>query len=156
MNKITFLLPRSLRLLGFLFFACGLILGIARFRYSFKPDLLDMKVFAFSSSYIETKYMEIVKNNMSEEFTGLFIVAGLFLIAFSRDKVENELKTRLRLKAFFIAAYLNLLFLLVALFFTFGFAFIFMLMANMVFSLLAYIIVFRYLLLKNRSTSTDL
>jgi hypothetical protein len=140
---------------GFLFFAGGLILGIARFRYSFKPDLLDMKMFAFSSSYLETKYMEIVKNNMSEEFTGFFIVAGLFLIAFSREKVENELKNRLRLKAFFIAAYLDLLFLLASLFFTFGFAFVFMLMANMVFSLLAYIIAFRYLLIKNRSILTD-
>ena len=141
--------------MGFLFFTGGLILGIARFRYSFKPDLLDMKMFAFSSSYLETKYMEIVKNNMSEEFTGFFIVAGLFLIAFSREKVENELKNRLRLKAFFIAAYLDLLFLLVSLFFTFGFAFVFMLMANMVFSLLAYIIAFRYLLIKNRSILTD-
>ena len=141
--------------MGFLFFAGGLILGIARFRYSFKPDLLDMKMFAFSSSYLETKYMEIVKNNMSEEFTGFFIVAGLFLIAFSREKVENELKNRLRLKAFFIAAYLDLLFLLASLFFTFGFAFVFMLMANMVFSLLAYIIAFRYLLIKNRSILTD-
>lgn len=141
--------------MGFLFFTGGLILGIARFRYSFKPDLLDMKMFAFSSSYLETKYMEIVKNNMSEEFTGFFIVAGLFLIAFSREKVENELKNRLRLKAFFIAAYLDLLFLLVSLFFTFGFAFVFMLMANMIFSLLAYIIAFRYLLIKNRSILTD-
>ena len=141
--------------MGFLFFTGGLILGIARFRYSFKPDLLDMKMFAFSSSYLETKYMEIVKNNMSEEFTGFFIVAGLFLIAFSREKVENELKNRLRLKAFFIAAYLDLLFLLASLFFTFGFAFVFMLMANMVFSLLAYIIAFRYLLIKNRSILTD-
>lgn len=141
--------------MGFLFFAGGLILGIARFRYSFKPDLLDMKMFAFSSSYLETKYMEIVKNNMSEEFTGFFMVVGLFLIAFSREKVENELKNRLRLKAFFITAYLDLLFLLVSLFFTFGFAFIIMLMANMVFSLLAYIIVFRCLLIKNRSILTD-
>jgi hypothetical protein len=153
---MNFLLPRSLRFVGFLFFTCGLILGIARFHYSFKPDLLDMKVFALSSSYIETKYMEIVKNNMSEEFTGLFMVAGLFLIAFSREKVETELKNLLRLKAFLIAAYLNLVFLLGSLFFTFGFAFVFMLMANMVFSLLAYIIVFRLLLLKNRSISTDL
>ena len=141
--------------MGFLFFTGGLILGIARFRYSFKPDLLDMKMFAFSSSYLETKYMEIVKNNMSEEFTGFFIVAGLFLIAFSREKVENELKNRLRLKAFFIAAYLDLLFLLASLFFTFGFAFVFMLMVNMIFSLLAYIIAFRYLLIKNRSILTD-
>jgi len=140
---------------GFLFLAGGIILGIARFHYSFKPDLLDMKMFAFSSSYIETKYMEFVKNNMSEEFTGLLIVSGLFLIAFSREKAENEMKSRLRLKAFFIAAYLNLLFLLVSLFFTFGFAFIFMLMANMVFSLLAYIIAFRFLLIRNRSIPTD-
>jgi hypothetical protein len=152
---MTFLLPRNFRFVGIIFFIFGLILGVARFYYGFKPDLLDMKMFAFYSSYLETKYMEIIRNNMCEEFIGFFLITGLFLNAFSREKVENKQKNVLRLKAFFISAYLNFLFLLVSLFFTYGFAFVYMLMVNMGISLLAYILVFRTLLWYNRSISSD-
>jgi hypothetical protein len=152
---MTFLLPRGFRFVGIIFFIIGLMLGIARFKYGLKPDLLDMKMFAFYSSYLETKYMEIIRNNMGEEFTGFFLITGLFLIAFSREKDENGQKNELRLKAFFIAAWLNFLFLLVSLFFTYGLAFIYMLMANMGISLLAYILVFRILLWQKSSVSAD-
>jgi hypothetical protein len=152
---MIFLLPRSFRLVGIIFIIIGLIIGIARFKFGLKPDLLDMKMFAFYSSYLETKYMEIIRNNMAEEFTGFFLIAGLFMMAFSREKDENEQMNLLRLKAFFAAAWMNFLFLLVSLFFTYGLAFIYMLMANMGFSLLSYIVVFRILLWQNRSISSD-
>lgn len=148
-------MPRNLRFVGIIFIVLGLVLGISRFYFGNKPDMLDMSMFAFSSSYLDTKYMEIVRNNLSEEFTGFFLVAGLFLIAFSCEKEENEQKNKLRLKAFYITAYLNFLFLLISLFFTFGFAFIYMLIANMGISLLLYIVVFRTLLMQNRSIKSD-
>jgi hypothetical protein len=135
---------------GIIFFITGLIIGIARFKFGLKPDLLDMKMFAFYSSYLETKYMEIIRNNMGEEFTGFFLIAGLFLMAFSQEKDENEQKNELRLKAFFVAAWMNFLFLLVSLFFTYGLAFIYMLIANMGISLLVYILAWQ-----NRSMSSD-
>jgi uncharacterized membrane protein YfcA len=153
--KLTFLMPRNFRFVGIFFIVLGLILGISRFYFGNKPDMLDMKMFAFSSSFLDTRYMEFVRNNLSEELTGFFLIAGLFLLAFSREKEENEQKNKLRLKAFYITAYLNFLFLLVSLFFTFGFAFIYMLIANMGISLLLYLVVFRTLLIQNRSLLSD-
>lgn len=141
--------------MGIIFLIIGLILGIARFKFGIKPDLLDMKMFAVSSSYLQTRNMEIIRNNMGEEFTGFFLITGLFLIAFSREKDENEHKNELRLKSFFIAAWLNFLFLLFSLFFTYGLAFIYMLMANMGISLLAYILVFRVLVSHKNSVPSD-
>ena len=148
-------MPRNLRFVGILFIILGLILGISRFYFGNKPDMLDMEMFAFSSSYLDTKYMEIVRNNLSEEFTGFFLVTGLFLIAFSREEEENEQMNMLRLRSFFITAYLNFIFLLLSLFFTFGFAFIYMLIANMGISLVIYIVVFRTLLLQNHSIKSN-
>jgi hypothetical protein len=146
-------MPRSFRFVGIFFFITGVLLGVSRFYYGFKPGLFNLKVLAFYSSYLQNKYMEIVRNNMSEEFTGFFLIAGLFLIAFSREKDENEKMNMLRLKAFYIAAYVNFMFLLFSLFFTYGFAFIYMLMINMGISLLAYIIALRILIRKTRSMS---
>ena len=143
MNKFSFLLPRNFRFVGIFFLIVGFLLGIARFKYGFKPDSLDMKMFAFYSSYLESKYMEITSNNLAEEIAGFFLIVGLFLIAFSREKTENSRYMDFRLKSFFIAAYLNFLFLLFSLFFTFGFAFIYMLMINMGFGLLTYFITFQ-------------
>ena len=135
--------------MGIIFFIAGLLLGIARFYYGFKPDALDLKVFAFYSSYLESKYMQVLKNNMCEELTAFFLIVGLFFVAFSREAVENEQNNSLRLKAFFITAYLNFLFLLAALFFTYGFAFVYMLMVNIGFSLLVFSITFRILIWRN-------
>jgi hypothetical protein len=143
MHKFSFLLPRNFRFVGIFFCVLGFLLGIARFKYGFKPDSLDLKMFAFYSSYLESKYMEIVSNNMAEEITGFFLLTGLFLIAFSREKTEKSQYMDFRLKSFFIAAYLNFLFLIFSLLFTFGFAFIYMLMINMGFGLLTYFITFQ-------------
>ena len=149
MYKMTFLLPRNFRFLGILFFIIGLILGIARFKYGFKPDALDLDTFAVYSSYLETKFMQVVRNNFGEEIAGILMVVGLFLMAFAREKTENELTSRLRLKSFFIAAYINFAFLLAAFLFTFGMAFVYMLMLNMGMGLLVYTGAFRFLLYLN-------
>lgn len=147
---MTFLMPRSFRFVGIFFFSLGLIIGMIRFYFGVKPEVLEIKVFAFYSSYLQTKFMQFISNNMIEELTGIFLISGLFLIAFSREKMEEAYINAIRLKSFFISAYLNFFFLLISLFFTYGLAFVYMLMFNMGVGLLTYIIAFRTLLFLNR------
>jgi len=147
---MIFLMPRSFRFVGIIFFSMGLIIGMTRFYFGIKPEVLEIKVFAFYSSYLQTKFMQFISNNMIEELTGVFLISGLFLIAFSREKMEEAYINAIRLKSFFISAYLNFFFLLTSLFFTYGLAFVYMLMLNMGVSLLIYIIAFRILLFLNR------
>jgi phage shock protein PspC (stress-responsive transcriptional regulator) len=146
MFKTAFLLPRNFRFVGIFFFIAGVIAGIARFYFGFKPKFLTIDFFALYSYYINEKFMQSVRNNFGEEITGFLIVTGLFMIAFAREKVENEQIGLIRLKAFFYSFYLNFIFLLLALLFTFGFAFIYLLMFNMVFGLVAYIVSFKIML----------
>lgn len=148
---MTFLMPRNFRFVGIFFFSLGLIVGMARFYFGIKPEALEIKVFAFYSSYLQSKFMQFISNNMIEELTGFFMISGLFLIAFSRERKEEAYMDPIRLKSFFISAYLNFFFLLISLFFTYGVAFVYMLMLNMGVGLLAYIIAFRTLLFLNRS-----
>lgn len=133
----------------------GLVAGMTRFYFGNKPEILEIKVFAFYSSYLESKFMQIISNNMIEELTGFFLISGLFLFAFSREKRERTQVNEIRLKSFFISAYLNFFFLLISLFFTYGLAFVYMLMFYMGFGLLAYIITFRILVFLDHSRLSD-
>jgi hypothetical protein len=155
MNKPSFLLPRSFRFPGYVSLAIGIALGIFRFFFGIKPDFLNMKVFAVYSSYIGNKFMQLVRNNLSEEFTLLFIATGLLLIAFSKEQEETERTEKIRLNAFFISAYINFLFLLFSLFFTFGFAFVYMMLVSSLLSLFVYLVAFRLLILKDKRSSHE-
>lgn len=148
---MTFLMPRNFRFVGIFFFILGVVIGSVRFYFGIKPEVLEIKVFAFFSSYLQSKFMQFISNNMIEELTGFFLISGLFLIAFSRERKEDANMNVLRLKSFFISAYLNFFFLLISLFFTYGLAFVYMLMFNMGIGLLTYIFAFRTLLFLNRS-----
>lgn len=146
-------MPRNFKFVGIIFFMAGIVAGISRFYLGIKPKLLNLNAFAFYSQYVEEKYLEVIKNNYGEEITGFLLITGLFLLAFSREKQEKEEYCFLRVKAMAASFYLNFAFLIAALLFTFGFAFIYMLMFNMGFGLLAYIVVFQTLLLKHRRKS---
>ena len=145
MRKLSYLLPRSFRFMGYMFTIAGTILGIMRFYFGFKPDMLDQKVFAVYSVYLKTKTLKIESNQLIEEIVGLLVILGLFMIAFAREKNENPQVSSIRLKAFFISFYLNAIFLIASIIFTFGLAFIYMTVLNLILPLSLYIIAFRIL-----------
>lgn len=151
-SKFSFILPRGFLPLGFVFTFTGIILGVIRFYFGVKPDFFERKVFAFYSYYLESKTLQVINNQLMEEITGLFLIIGLFMIAFTSEKYEHPHTNSIRLHALFISVYLNTIFLIAAMIFTFGFAFIYMLMINMGSFMLIYIIIFRVLVHRSRVT----
>jgi len=149
MKEFSFLLPRIFRPLGIVFAGIGVVLLLIRFYYGIKPELFNSKVFAIFSSYLESKYFEIVKNQMIEEIGGLLVLIGLFMINFSKETSENEIMKGFRIKAFFITAYLNTFFLIVAILFTFGFGFVYMMTLNLILWFIIYQVSFRILIYLN-------
>ncbi len=145
MREFSYLLPKGFRFLGFIFTFAGTILGIMRFYFGIKPDLFEQKVFAVYSVYLKTKTLKIESNQLIEEIAGLLLILGLFMIAFAREKNENQQVNSIRLKAFFISFYINTVFLIASILFTFGLAFIYMTVLNVVLPLSMYIIVFQIL-----------
>lgn len=146
--KTPCLLPNKLRLPGLILLVIGVCLAIARYKFNYKPDFLNVKVFAIYSFYIETKTFSVVSNQIIEELAGIFILIGLFLVAFTREKNEFELLDTLRLKAFMFTAYFNLFCLIFSTLFFFGFGFVGALVFFSVSWLAVYILVLRYLVHK--------
>lgn len=149
MRKTRFLLPVNFRIVGITFIVTGIIAGFVRFYMNIKPKLLNVKVFALYSEYLDNKFMKVVSNNIGEEITILLIISGLFIVAFSREKAETEVLRDLRFSAFVASFYLSFVFIIGATLFTFGLAFIYMLVLNMSIPLVTYILAFRILLYRH-------
>lgn len=141
----SFLIPKGYRPLGIVFFISGIILSVLKYSLNYKPDFLDIKVFAFYSFYIEAKAFSVIKHQMLGEIGGLFLLSGLFLIAFTKEKLETDTTDSLRLRAFFVATYLNFFYLIISILFFFGFGFVGALTIFALTWLATYVIVFRFL-----------
>jgi hypothetical protein len=145
MKRNSLLLPAFFRLPGFIILAAGMVFGTMRFWFDIKPKFLHMKVYAFYSEYLGEKYFHFIRDNMSEELVGILLVLGAWMVAFSRDKIETDEKSALRLKAFYISAFLQMIFLVGSLLTTFGIAYIYMLMMYMVLPPVTFYIAYRIL-----------
>lgn len=86
----------------------------------------------------------------------LLVLTGLFLIAFSKEKIEDEQISQLRLDSLRWSIYLNYLILILSLIFTTGIDFIDILRINLWVPLVFFIIRFRWVLFRlNRSLKTE-
>jgi amino acid transporter len=146
MKKLLMKITGNDRIPHLILFVLGIIAGFVRFYLNIKPKLLNIKVFAFYSEYLDNKFMKVVNNNIGEEITILLIISGLFIFAFTREKDETAALRDLRFNAFVASFYLSFVFLIGATLFTFGLAFIYMLVLFMSVPLFTYILVFRILL----------
>jgi hypothetical protein len=154
MKHISFLLPGGFKLPGILFVISGAILAMVRFYWGVKPEFLNVKIFAIYSSFLQSKSFEVIQNQILEEIAGVLILSGLFMVAFAREERESYRINVLRLKSFFISAYLNTIFLLTALIFTFGIAFIYMMIISLISWLGIYVVSFRILMYKDNKKSS--
>ena len=151
MSGSSYLLPRIFRPIGFIFVIAGTILGIIRIYFGIKPALLEGKVFAVYSVFLQSKSMVVIKNQLIEEIVGLLLIIGLFMVAFAREKNEGPDINAIRLNAFILSVYLNTLFVIAAILFTYGIAFIYMLVISLFLQLSFYIISFRILVYTERN-----
>jgi hypothetical protein len=86
----------------------------------------------------------------------ILVLVGLFLIAFSKEKIEDEQISQLRLDSLRWAIYLNYLILLFSLIFTNGIDFIDILRLNIWVPLVFFIIRFRWVIFRlNRSLNLE-
>jgi uncharacterized membrane protein len=147
-----YFLPNFFQKAGLVLVIAGAVFTYLRFGAGIKPGFLNTKVYAFYSTYFDTKYFRPIDNNISEEICGLTMLIGLFLVAFSREKLEKEHYWEFRLKSFILSSYLSLVFLLFTFVFVFGIAFFNILSIYIILPLLLYIMIFRYYLHKERTS----
>lgn len=152
-----YLLPRFCLFIGLLCILVGLTVVIVRFGIGYKPEFLNMKVFAMTSTYFSTNYFHTISNNVSEEISGLMLVVGFLLVSLAREQTETLATVQCRYKSMILAIYINSILLLLSFLFIYGLGFIAILSFNLISILLFYNLLFRYFLFqeRNRETTED-
>ena len=155
-----FLLPNSYKRLGWLLFFPALILAVAVFFSGYEPDWLDVKVpslfhdeLLLFSEEDEAKSFSIFKwseNNIANEIIGVLLLVSCMLLVFARERDEDEMIMKLRLESLLWAALVNGLLVLFCLFFTYDFTFYFVMVFNLYWLFLLFIVRFHWVLSRFR------
>ena len=99
--KTKWLFPHAYRPVGWLIFIPSLILGLANLYADFQLSFLTIPIGNWKIPGSN------VLQNLTDEVAAVGVIAGLLLIAFSREKVEDEMIGQLRLEALQWSVYAN-------------------------------------------------
>lgn len=138
------LLPNRYKKFSFVLIPLGLIF-IGAYLEGIKPDFLNIKVFALASTYMENRFGQIVQTNAMDEIGMSLFIAGLFLLIFTEEKLENEITSHFRLKALFFAIKATFIIWFITYWLFFGYIIFPISMALFVLFLIVYYLYFRYL-----------
>ncbi|MBO0930583.1 hypothetical protein [Fibrella aquatilis] len=137
------LFPHRYRLIGWLIFLPSAFVGLVNL---YTADVIGRTT---DSTSALNNMLSIAHGNMVDELAGIGLIVGLLLIAFSKEKTEDEMISQLRLKALQWSVYANYLILAVAILTLYDVAFFNVMIYNMFTVLLVFIARFRWLIYKN-------
>ncbi len=144
MSKDLLPFPFKAKVAGWMLVVLGLILGTL---FAFFNLVINLPVLAVFSSFLEEKYFAVFTTNVTDELTLLLILGGMFLVVFSKDRIEedsDELSQQLfnlRSKSMFKAVYYNTIFLFFSIIFIFGQGFFWVMILNLLSVFALYLII---------------
>ena len=156
--KTNYLFPNQFQRLGWFLFIPGILLGIV-FLITGADDItfFNFKVLSIAKLPIfgETVFFSISENNILDEIIGMLIITGGLLIAFSKEKSEDEFISKIRLESLVWATYINYAILIITIIFIYDLIFFWVLVFNMFTVLIFFIIRFKWALYKSKNQIRD-
>ncbi|WP_121808542.1 hypothetical protein [Mucilaginibacter kameinonensis] len=141
--KSRFLFPHYCRLIGYLCFVIDIL----------KAIILKL---LHPQGFTQTGDVPNIWMNITNDFNIIIVIIGLLLIAFSREKDEDELISQLRLDSLQWAIYVNYCLFLILVVLIHGFKFLEIVAYNVITPLIFFIIRFRWkVFLLNRNLAKE-
>lgn len=154
--KATMLLPNKFKKLGWLILIPATIAGLILSVNDYEISWLNVKVFAMlNSSFSESSSFSFIDDNITNELVGLLFIVGAVLVAFTKEKKEDEFIASLRLSSLLWAVFVNYALLFMAFLFVYGVSFYSVMVYNMFTVLIIFIIRYNYVLYKNSKILSD-
>lgn len=142
--RSVILLPGKYKTIGIVILGLSLALGILVRFWDFEIDFLTVVLKDKPGMFDD-------KINFTDEFALSGIILGLLFIAFAREKREDEFINRTRLESWQWAVLINYILLLLATWAVHGFAYIDVMMYNMLTIPIIFIVRFHYVMYKTNS-----
>jgi len=158
--KTNYLFGYRCKRIGWILFIPGLIVGIliliVRIEVS-QWEFLKIPVFAIVDQPIMDDIIIFgwTKNYILDELGALLFIVGGILIAFSRQKIEDELIAKIRLESLIWAVYINYGILVLCIIFFYELAFMNVMLYNMFSLLIIFLIRFNWALYRSKKMITD-
>jgi hypothetical protein len=100
--KTRFLFPHQLRSLGWILALPGFVLGYLSVYRGYKIPSFGLSVWPKSAAFHGPVYQDLTNT-----LALVLVIVGLFLVAFSKEKKEDELTTKMRQNALYWAVLIN-------------------------------------------------
>jgi hypothetical protein len=148
--ETRFLLPNKCKLIGWFLLIPSAIIGLFVIFKEFKFKFLEVRVFTISSAgtapWDSTNFFSFEKENITGTIIGIIFLLGALLVAFAKEKNEDEFISKKRLESLLWATIINYIFLLFCFMFFYEFGFMYVMIFNMFTILILFIIRFNYVL----------
>ncbi len=148
--KTNFLFPNKFKKIGWIIFIPVFILSILWVIFEFEPEFLDVSVISlFNDEFLQDmQIMIIIENNIADEILGILLIVSSLLIAFSKERNEDEFISKIRLESLVWATYVNYAILILAFIFIYNMIFFWVAVFNMFTILIFFIIRYNWALYK--------
>ena len=151
--ETRFLLPNKCKLIGWIFLIPSTILGLLVIFKEIKFKFLEVKVLTISSGgtapWDSTNFFKIETENITGTIIGIVFLVSALLVAFSREKNEDEFISKSRLESLLWATIINYTILLFCFIFFYEFGFWYVMIFNMFTILILFILRFNYILYRS-------
>jgi hypothetical protein len=154
--ETRFLLPNKFKMIGWFLLIPSAILGILQIFYLAGSGLkfLNLKVFTiYSGSFAPWGSTTVVfgfdKVNLTGTIIGILFILGAVMVAFAKEKHEDEFIAKIRLESFLWATYINYAILLFCFLFFYGIGFMYVMIFNMFTIIILFIVRFNYVLYRS-------
>ena len=136
------LFPNKFKIPGLILLIAGTVLAILYFSINLR---FELPVFAVVSSFMETKLFTAFRTNFADELAMILLFSGLFILAMSEEKDENEQVKSARQKAVKTTLIINSAILAFAILFIYGSGFMAVIIASPFIPFIIYLILFSFL-----------
>ncbi len=155
--KSNYLFPSKFKVLGLVILIPVSILGLLMLIYSYEPEILNVNVLSIISEEFSKpfSFLSIENNNIYNEIIGCLLIVSALMVAFSKEKKEDEFIAKIRLESLVWATYFNYAILFVSMIFVFDFAFLWVMVFNMFTLLIFFILRFNWQVWKMNKNTMD-
>ena len=144
--KLNYLFPHRFKRIGLMILIPFIFIGLYVVDNDIEPAVFDFKVPALFVDEIfgEQQLSGMTETNILNEIIGVVLIISFLMVAFSKEKEEDELIAKIRLDSLVWATYVNYGVLLLSMLFVFGISFLWVMILNMFTILLFFIIRFNW------------